>query len=231
MRSPHHRPRLPAEVAAVQSVSRVQLSVTPWTAALLASLSFTISQSSFKLMSIESVMPSNHLILCRPLLLLLSIFPSIRGFSNESALRIRWPQDWSFSFNISLSNEYSGLISFRMDWLDLLTVQRTLKSLFQHHSSKALILQRSAFMVQLSRPFVTTGKTKALTRWTFVGKVLSLLLNTLSRLVTAFLPRSKCCSQCIFFLPLRHGSWTQTWSLMLTLSPVPSTQEDLMHPF
>ena len=135
----------------VQSVSYVQLFVTPWTAAHQASLSFTNSRSLLKLMSIESVMPSNHLILCRPLLLLPSIFPSIRVFSNESALRIRWPKNWSFSFNISPTNEYPGLISFRMDWLDLLAVQGTLKSLLQHHSSKASILQCSAFsIIQLS---------------------------------------------------------------------------------
>ena len=143
-------------------------------------------------MSITSVMPSNHLILCRPLLLLPSIFPSIRVFSNESALHIRWPKYWSFSFNISPSNEYSGLVSFRMDWLDLLAVQGTLKSLLQHHSSKASILQCSSFfIVQLSHPYVTTGKTIALTRWTFVGKVMSLLSNILSRLVITSLPRSK----------------------------------------
>ena len=136
-------------------------------------------------------MPSSHLILCRPLLLLPSIFPSIRVFSNESALRIRWPKYWSFSFNISPSNEYSGLISFRIDWFNL-TVQGTLKSLLQHHHSKASILQHSAFFtVQLSYPYTTTGKTIALTRWTFVGKVMSLLLNMLSRLVIAFLSRSK----------------------------------------
>ena len=144
-------------------------------------------------MSIESVMPSNHLILCCPLLLLLSIFPSIRVFSNESALRIRWPKYWSFSFNISPSNEHPGLISFRMDWLDLLAVQGTLKSLLQHHSSKPSILQCSAFfIVQLSHPYMTTGKTIALTRWAFVSKVMSLLFNMLSRLVIAFLPKSKC---------------------------------------
>ena len=151
----------------------------------------TNSQSLCKLMSIESVMPSNHLILCHHLLLQPSIFPSIRVFSNESALHIRWPKYWSFSFNISPSNEHSGLISFRMDWLDILAVQGTLKSLLQNHSSKASILQRSAFfIVQLSHPYVTTGKTIALTRWTFVGKVMSLLFNILSRLVIAFLPRS-----------------------------------------
>ena len=142
-------------------------------------------------MSIESVMPSNCLILCR-LLLLPSVFPSIRVFSNESVLRIRWPKYWSFSFNISPSNEYSGLISFRMDWLDLFEVRRTLKSLLQHHSSKASIPRHSAFfIVQLSHPYMTTGKTIALTGWTFVGKVVSLLFNRLSRLVITFLPRSK----------------------------------------
>ena len=143
-------------------------------------------------MSIESVMPSNHLILCCPLLLPPSVFPRIRVFSRESVLHIRWPKYWSFSFSISPSNEYSGLISFRMDWLDHLAVQGTLKSLLQHHSSKASILQHSAFfIVQLSHPYMTTGKTIALTRWTFVGKVMSLLFNMLSRLVIIFLPRSK----------------------------------------
>ena len=146
-----------------------------------------------KPMSIEPVMPSNHLILCRPLLLPPSIFPSIRVFSNESALRIRWPEYWSFSFNISPSNEHPGLVSFRMDWLDLLAVQWTLKSHLQHHSSKASILRCSVFfIVQLSHPYMTTGKTIALTRWTFVDKVMSLLFNMLSRLVITFLPRSKC---------------------------------------
>ena len=143
-------------------------------------------------MSIVSVMPSNHLILRRPLLLLPSIFPSIRVFSNESTLCMRWPKYWSFSFNISASNEHPGLISFRVDWLDLLVVQGTLKSLLQHHSSKASILRRSVFFtVQLSYPYMTTGKTIPLTRWTFVGKVMSLLFNMLSRLVISFLPRSK----------------------------------------
>ena len=143
-------------------------------------------------MSIESVMPSSHFILCRPLILLTSIPPSIRVFSNESALCIRWPKYWSFSFNISPSNEHPGLISFRMDWLDLLAVQGTLKNLLQHHSSKASILQCSAFfIVQLSHPYMATGKTIALTRWTFVDKVMSLLLNMLSRLIITFLPRSK----------------------------------------
>ena len=151
-----------------------------------------ISQGLPKLMSIEFVMPSNYLILCHPLLLLPSIFPSIRVFSNESVLCIRWPKYWSYSLNISPSNEHPGLISFRMDWLDLLAVQGTLKSLFQHHSSKASILWHSAvFIVQLSHPYVTTGKTIALTRRTFVGKVMSLLFNMLSRLVITFLPRSK----------------------------------------
>ena len=146
-----------------------------------------------KPMSIELVMPSNHLILCHPLLLLPSIFPSVRVFSSESALCIRWPKYWSFSFSISPSNEHSGLISFRIDWLDFLAVQGTLKSLLQHHSSKASILQHSAFfIVQLSHPYMTTGKTIALTRWTFAGKVMSLLVNMLSRLVITFLPRSKC---------------------------------------
>ena len=171
-------------------LNHIQLFAPPWTAAHQASLSFTISLSLLKLMSIESVMPSNHLILCLPLLLLPSMFSSIRVFSNESIFHIRWPKYWSFS--ISPSSEYSGLISFRMDWLDLLAVQGTLKSLQQHHSSKASILQCSAFfIVQLSHPYMTTGKTIALTRGTFVGKVMSLLFNTLSRLVITFLPRSK----------------------------------------
>ena len=158
--------------SSVQSLSRVWFFATPWTAARQASLSIANSQSLFKLMSIESVMPSNHLILCRPLLLPPSIFPSISVFSNESVLRIRWPNYWSFSFSISPSNEYSGLISFRIDWFDLLAVQGTLKSLLQHHSLKGSILQHSAFfIVQLSHPYMTTGKTIALTRCTFVGKV------------------------------------------------------------
>ena len=143
-------------------------------------------------MSIESVIPSNHLILCYPLLLLSSIFPSMRVFSNESVLCIKWTKNWSLSFSISLSNEHLGLISFRIDWLDFLAVQGTLKSFLQHHSSKASILQCSAFfMIQLSHPYMTTGKTIALTRWTFVGKVMSLLFNMMSRLVIAFLPRRK----------------------------------------
>ena len=159
------------QFSSVQSFSRVRLFATPQTTACQASLSIT------KLMSVESVMPSNHLILCCPLLLLPSIFPSIRVFSNESVLPIRWPKDWSFSFNISPSNEHPGLISFRMDWLVLLAVQGTLNSLLQHHSSKASILQCSAFfLLQLSHPYMTTGKPIAMTRWTFVDKVVSLLL-------------------------------------------------------
>ena len=151
-------------------------SAVPWTAACQASLSFTIPPSLVKFMSLESVMPSNHLILCHLLLLSPSILPSIRVFSSDSALHIRWPKYWSFSYNISPSNEYLGLISFRMDWLDLLAVQGTLKSFIQQHSSKASILQRSAFfMVQLSHPYTATGKTIALTRWTFVSQVISLV--------------------------------------------------------
>ena len=166
--------------SSVQSRTCVWLFAIPWTVARQASLSITNSWSLFKLMSIESVMPSSCLILCRPLLLLPSIFPSIKVFSSESVLRIRWPKYWSFSFSISPSNEYSGLISFRMEWLHLLAVQGTLKNLLQHHSSKASILRCSAFfIVQLSHPYMTTGKTIALTRWTFVGKVVSLLFNML----------------------------------------------------
>ena len=175
--------------SSVQSLSCVQLFATPWTA---AHLTITNSQSLLNHVSIESVAPSNHLNLCCPLLLPPSIFPSIRLFSNESVLCIRWPKYWSFSFSISPSNEYSGLISFRMDWLALLAVQGTLKSLLQHHSSKPSILRRSSFFtLQLSHPYMTTGKTIALTRCTLVGKVMSLLLNMLSRLVITFLPRSK----------------------------------------
>ena len=176
----------------VQSLSHVRLFEIPWTTACQAYLSITNSRSLLKLMSIELVMPSSHLILCRPLLLLPPIPPSIRVFSGESTLRMRWPKYWSFSFSISPSNEYSGLICPRMDWLDLLAVQGTLKSLLQHLSSKASIFQCSAFfIVQLSHPYITTGKVIALTRWTFVGKVMSLLFNMLSRLVITFLPRSK----------------------------------------
>ena len=174
------------------SLSRVRLFATPWTAARQASLSITNSLSLLKLTSIKSVMPSNHLTLRCPFLLPPSIFPSIRVFSNESVLSLRCPKDWSLSFNISPSNECSGLISFRTDWLDLLAVQGTLKSLLQQHSSKASILGCSAFfIVQLSHPYMTIGKTIALTRWTFNGKVMSLLYNVLSRLAITSLPRSK----------------------------------------
>ena len=186
-------PYINSTISSVQSLSHVQLFATPWTASRQASMSITNSWSLLKLMPIESVMPSNPVILCHPLLLPPSIFPSTRVFSNESVLRIRWPKYWSFSFSISPSNEHSGLISFRKDWLDFLAVQGTLKSLLQHHSSKASILWHSAFfIVQFSHPYMTTGKTIALTRWTFVGKVMSLLFNMLSRLVIAFLPRSTC---------------------------------------
>ena len=182
-----HQPQF----SSVQSLSCVRLFVTPWIAARQASLSITNSWSSPKLMSIEWVMPSSHLILCRPLLLLPLIPHSIRVSSNESTLHMRWQKYWSFSISISPSKEHPGLISFRMDWLDLLVVQGTLKSLLQHHSSKASILWRSAiFTVQLSQPYMTTGKTIALTRWTFVGKVISLLFDMLSRLVVTFLPKS-----------------------------------------
>ena len=171
----------------VESLSHVQLFANPWTAACQASLSITNSRTLLKLKSIESVMPSNHLIFCGPLLLLTSIFASIRVFSNESALRIRWPKYWSFSFSISPSNEYSGLISFRMDWLDLLAVQGTFKTLLQQHSSKASIFQHSAFfIVQLSHPHMTTRKTIALTKRTFVFKVKSLLFKMLSRSYLSF---------------------------------------------
>ena len=180
----------------VQSLNCARLFVTPWTAVCQACLSFTVSQNLLKLTSIESVMPSNHLILCHPLLLP-SIFPSIRVFPNEWALYIRWPKYWSFNFSISPSNKYSGLISFRIDWFDLLAVPGTLKSLLQHHSSKASILQFSAFfMVQFSHLYMTTRKPIALTRWTLVSKVMSLLLNTLSRLFIAFLLRGKCLLIC-----------------------------------
>ena len=182
-------------------MSCVQLYETPWTAACQASLFITNSHSLLKLMFIKSVMPSNRLILCHPLLFLPSIFPSIRVFSSESDLPIRWPKYWSFSFSISPSNKYSGLIPFRIPWFDLLAVQGTLKNLLQHHSAKTSILWCSAFfIVQLSHPYRTTGKTIALTRWTFVGKVMSLLFNMLSRLDIDFLPRSKC----------RLISWSQS---------------------
>ena len=177
----------------VQSPNYVRLFETAWTAAYQASLSLTISQSLPKVMSNASVMPSNHLILWCPLLLLPLIFPSIRDFSTESAVHIRWPKYSGFSLSISQSSEYSGLISLKIDWFDLLTDQGTVKSLLQHHSLKASILWRSAFFtVQLSQPYVTTGQTTALTICTFVSRVMSLLFNTLSRFVTAFLPRSSC---------------------------------------
>ena len=180
------------QFSSVQLLSHIRLFATPWTTACQASLSIINSQSPPKLMSIELMMPSNHLILCHPLLLLPSIFPNIRVFSNESTLHIRWPNYWSFSFNISTSKEHPGLISFRMDWLHILVVQGTLKSLLQHHSSKASIPQHSAFFtVQLSHPYMTTGKTIALTRQTSVDKVMSLLFNMLSRLVITFLPKNK----------------------------------------
>ena len=180
------------QFSSVQSLSHVRLFATPWTAAHQASLTITKSQSLLKLTSIKLVMPSNHLNLCQPLLPLSSVFPSIRVFSSESVLCDRWPMYWSFSFSISPSNEYSGWISFRIDWLDLLAVQGTLKSFLQHHSSKASVLQHSTFyMAQLSHPYMTTRKTIALIRQTFVGKVMSLLFNMLSRFIIAFLPRSK----------------------------------------
>ena len=209
------------QFSSVQSFSHVWLFATPWTAARQASLSITNSQSLLKFMSFELVMPSNHLILCHPLLLLPSIFPSIRVFSNESVLRIRWPKYWSFSFSISPSNEHSGLISFRIDWLDLLAVQGTLKSLLQNHSSKASIFRCPAFfIVQLSRPYVITGKIKALTRWTFVGKVMSLLYNMLSRLVITFLPKSK-----------RHLiSWLQS-PYAVILEPIKIKSDTVPHLF
>ena len=206
--------------SSVQSLSPVWLFATPWTAARQASLSVTNSRRLPKLMSIELVIPSNYLILCHPLLLLPSIFPSIRVFSNESALRIRWPKYWSFSFNISPSNEHPGWTSFSMDWLDLLAVQGTLKSLLQHHSSKASIFQCSAFfLVQVSHPYMTTGKIIALTRWTFVSKVMSLLFNMLSRLVITFLPRSK-----YLFI-----SWLQSPSALI-LEP-PKIKSDTVYSF
>ena len=192
----------------IQSLSRVRLSAAPWNASGQASLSITNSWSLLKLKSIESVMPSNHLILCRPLLLLPSIFPSIRVFSNESVLCIRWPKYWSFSFSISPSNEYSGLISLRTDWLDLLAVQGSLSSILQHHSLKASILWCSTFfIVQLPHPYMTTEKTITLTRWTFVSKVTSLFFNMLSRLVIAF----------FFFSTSKHLliSWLQSPSAMI----------------
>ena len=181
------------QFGSVQSLSHVQRFATPWTTAGQASLSINNTRSLSKLMSIESVMPSSHLILCRPFLLLPPVPSSIRIFSSESTLHMRWPKYWSFSFSISPFNEHPGLISFRMDRLDLLAVQGTLKSLLQHHTSKASILRCSAFfIVPLSHSYMTTGKTIALTRRTFVGKVMSLLLGMLSRLIITFLPRTKC---------------------------------------
>ena len=182
-----------SQFSSVQSLSHVWLFVTPWITARQASLSIINSQNLLKLMSIELVMPSSHLILCCPLPLLPPIPPSIRVFSNESALHIRWPKYWSFCFNIKPSNVHPGLISLRMDWFDLLAVQGTLKSLFQQHSSKASIFWCSAFfIVQFSHLYMTNGKTIALTKWTFVGEGMSLLFNMLSRLAIAFFPRSKC---------------------------------------
>ena len=198
-----------------RSVICNQLFATPWTAAHQASLSITNSQSPLRLMSIESVTPSSHLILCHPLLLWSSIFPSIRVFSNESALHMRWPKYWIFSFNIRPSNEHPGLISFRMDWLDLLAIQGTLKSLLQHHSSKASILLHSAFfIVQLSHAYMTTGKTIALTRWTFVGKVMPLLFNTLFRLVMGNRWGNSGNSVRLYFVGLQNQCrwWLQPWN-------------------
>ena len=181
------------QFSSVQSLSHVRLFATPWIAARQASLSITNSRNLLKLMSIELAMPFSHLILCHTLFFLPPIPPSIRVFSNESTLHMKWPKYWSFRFSICPSNEHPGLVSFRMDWLDLLVVQGTLKCLLQHHSSKASILWHSAFFtVQLSHPYMTTGKTIALTRRTFVGKVMSLLFNMLSKLVITFLPMSKC---------------------------------------
>ena len=207
--------------AIVQLLSCVRLFATPWTAARQASLSFTISQSLLKLMSIESVTTSNHLTLCHPLLLLPSIFPSIRVFSNESVLHIGWPKYWSFSFSISPSNEYLGLISFRMDWLDPLAVQGTRKSLLQHHSSEASILRCSAFfMVQLSHPYMTAGKTIALPRWTFVSKIMSLLFNMLPMLVVAavticndFGAQENKASHCFHCFPI-YLPWDRSYDLV-----------------
>ena len=180
-------------LSSVQSLSHVWLFATPWIAACQTPLSITNSQSLLKLMPIESVMPSSHLILCHPLLLRPPNPPSIRVFSTQPTLCMRWAKYWSFSFSISPSSEHPGLISLGMDWLDLLAVQGTLKSLLQHHSSKASILWHSAFFtIQLSHPYMTTGKTIALNRWTFVGKIMSLFFNMLSRLVITCLPRSKC---------------------------------------
>ena len=198
------------QIRLVQSLGHVWLFATPWIAARQASLSIINSQSLLKLMSIKWMMPSSHLILCHPLFLLPPILPSIRVFSSESTLHVRWPKYWSYSFSINPSKEHPGLISFRMDWLDLLAVQGTLCSLLQHHSSKASILRCSAFfIVQLSHSYMPTGKTIALTRWTFVGKVVSLLFNMLSRLVITFLPRSNCLL----------NSWLQSWFAVILEPP------------
>ena len=213
------------QFSSVQSLSHVQLFATPWIAIRQASLSITISRSSLKLTSIKSVMPSSHLILRCPLLLLPPIPPSIRVFSNELTLRMRWPKYWSFNFSIIPSKEHPGLISFRMDWLDLLAVQGTLKSLLQHHSSKASILRRSAFFtVQLPHPNMTTGKTIALTRWTFVGKVMSLLLNMLYRLVITFLPCDFTTIETNF---LKKSYLTNSGSLLIYLSIALSKSLDI----
>ena len=221
-------------ISSVQLLSRVRLFAIPWTAACQASLSITNSGSLLKLMSTESVMLSNHLILCCPLLLPPSIFPSIRVFSNESALHIRWPKYWSFNLNASPSNEHSGLISFRMDWLDLPAVQGTLKSPLQHHSSKASILPCSifpCFILQLSHPYMTTGQTIALTRKIFVGKVMSLLFNMLSRLVITFLPRSKrlfiSWLQSPFAVILEPPKIEST--TLSTVSPLQMTEDERLH--
>ena len=214
---PKNIPNIFFHSVSVQLLSRVQLFATPWTKACQASLSITNTQGLHKLMSIELVMLSSHLILCRPLPLLPPISLSIRVFSNESALRIRLPKYWSFSFSISPSKEHPGLISFRMDWLELLAVQGTLKSLLQHHSSKASILWLSAFfIVQLSHPYMATGKTIALTRQTFVGKVMSLLFHMLSALVITFLPRSK----------RLLISWLQSSSAVILEPPPPKIKSD-----
>ena len=201
---------MPIQFSSVQSLSRVWLFVTPWIAVHQASLSNINSRCSLRLMSFESMMPSSHLILCHLLLLLTPIPHSIRVFSNKSTLSMRWPKYWSFSFSISPSSEHSGLISIRMGWIDLLAIQGTLKSLLQHHSSKASILWCSAFFtVQLSHLYMTTGKTIALTKWTFVGKAMSLLFNMLSRLVITFLPGSKCLLI----------SWLQSTSALILETP------------
>ena len=211
----------PLQFSSVQLLSRVRLFATPWITARQVSLSITNSWRLLKLMSIESVMPSSHLILCCPLLLLPPTPPSIRVFSSESVLHMRWPKCWSFSFSISPSNEYTRMISFRMDWLDLFAVQGTLKSLFQHYNLNASIFQHSAFFtVQLSHPYMTAAKTIALTRQTFAGKVMSLLYSMLSRLVITFLPRSKCLLI----------SWLQSPSAVILEPPSPQKKSDTVSP-